>query len=282
MYKKIALLVVGLSLNIGLANESYEKADKALNEAYKETMKSLSVDEQKDLKTAQRQWIKDRDAQCKKDVQCLLGYTNNRVAELMLLNKNLSFEVKKLSDKSTDFIFNLYSCNKDEFTEVNVCDVIITTKNHINPTFSFIVNHVFFNNDINNSFIVNDYNFDKYNDIVFWTGNDGPYGSRTYSFYLYNKLLNQFEYNEDLSKISEESLALPKIENNMLDFYSKSGCCIHYTYKYAVENNIPILEEEIIESLSDDQEEIIKETYKIQGDERILILKERLPVTEEL
>jgi uncharacterized protein YecT (DUF1311 family) len=104
--KTIALLALALASSIAAAapraceksdeplaceTEDNARADKALNLAYKEAMARLSTEGKTRLRTAQRAWIKARDAECDnlmgaaRTINCQADWAITRTAELQRL-----------------------------------------------------------------------------------------------------------------------------------------------------------------------------------------------------
>ncbi len=86
---------------LSCAEMELEKQDKRLNANYKKVMAKLSAEDKKALRTKQRKWIKDRDADCKPEpdsgtagnlnsVGCLSNWTQKRADELEAMLKNLN------------------------------------------------------------------------------------------------------------------------------------------------------------------------------------------------
>lgn len=87
----IYTLLVPLKANAGIDEDEYARQDKRLNVAYKAVIKSIP-----ELRTEQRQWIKDRDSSCLEpekaievgatQMQCLAEMTEQRAIKLENLN----------------------------------------------------------------------------------------------------------------------------------------------------------------------------------------------------
>ena len=65
------------------AIEAYKKADKELNVVYKKLMSKLSDSEKSTVKTQQRNWIKIKESECKKEAD---EYEGGSMAPMILHN----------------------------------------------------------------------------------------------------------------------------------------------------------------------------------------------------
>ncbi|HRI70326.1 MAG TPA: hypothetical protein PK156_39110, partial [Polyangium sp.] len=99
------------------------------------------------------------------------------------------------------------------------------------------------NLDYQPTILVNDFNFDAYEDFAIHTGDFGPYGSSTYSVFLFAAASRSFVYSRALSGLTEISLAPLRVDTarRLIFTASKSGCCIHWSEEYEVRRGIPRL-----------------------------------------
>jgi len=92
-----------------------------------------------------------------------------------------------------------------------------------------------------NAIIINDFNFDGYEDIAVQNGEPaGLQATHPYDIYLYSGGKNNFELNKDLTKLAEHGIFNVDIPNKQLSIFYVSGCCYHETKKYEVKNNTPV------------------------------------------
>ena len=96
---------------------------------------------------------------------------------------------------------------------------------------------------------VDDFNFDGNDDFAIQTGNEGSYGSPSYSVFLYSPSTRTFRRSQPLSELIQDSLGFFQVDKRRkrLITFSKSGCCHHITSEYRVVNSHPQLVEEITE-----------------------------------
>jgi hypothetical protein len=100
------------------------------------------------------------------------------------------------------------------------------------------------------SFVGNDFNFDGLEDFAVCNGRDGGYGGPSYNVFLFDRKSGRFVENRRLSRLTEGvylGLFFPDAKKKQLTAYSKSGCCYHETYVFAVVNNRPVLVEKVVE-----------------------------------
>jgi hypothetical protein len=98
------------------------------------------------------------------------------------------------------------------------------------------------------SFVFEDFNFDGYEDLAIWNGNNGGYTGPSYNIYLYKS--GKFTLNRKLSELTEGvylGLFFTEPKKRRLVTFSKSGCCYHETETYKLLNNKPVLTQKEIE-----------------------------------
>lgn len=91
--------------------------------------------------------------------------------------------------------------------------------------------------------LVNDFNFDGYDDFAVHKDDFGSYGSPTYSVFLFAPAARQFGHSRELTRLTEislDSLGVDKARKRLLTV-SKSGCCIHWAEEYELHDGIPRL-----------------------------------------
>lgn len=84
---------------------------------------------------------------------------------------------------------------KNEYGEMMVCVYDKNTQELLQT----IESESFYFNDkkgISNSFSFTDYNFDRYNNISFFSLVNGAYGTHRSEYFAYNPKTNQFEYDD--------------------------------------------------------------------------------------
>lgn len=91
--------------------------------------------------------------------------------------------------------------------------------------------------------LVDDVNFDGHPDFNVHVSDGGAYGSQTFAFFLFDAVRGKFVHSAELTKLSAESLGFYELQKlaRRIQFFHKSGCCIHATHEYAWENGIPAL-----------------------------------------
>jgi len=110
------------------------------------------------------------------------------------------------------------------------------------------------NDDRYSSFIFGDFNFDGMKDLAICNGRNGGYGGQSYTVYLFNRRMNKFVENRQMSELTEASVSgLFSVEakQRLLVVLGKSGSRYHQTEKYRVVANRPVLVEEIIYDLGE-------------------------------
>jgi len=92
-------------------------------------------------------------------------------------------------------------------------------------------------------FLVEDFDFDGREDFAIREGHSGPYGSPTYSIFLFSVAAGVFLRSSALSDVAEQSLGQLTLDasNHTLRIASKSGCCVHWFEWYAIEDGQPRL-----------------------------------------
>jgi uncharacterized protein YecT (DUF1311 family) len=76
---------------LGCTNRFYAEMDKILNTVYNKYSATLAEAEKDKLKTEQKEWLKQRDARIKKQIQVLNRKSNNNDEIMALRNENAVF-----------------------------------------------------------------------------------------------------------------------------------------------------------------------------------------------
>ena len=129
-----------------------------------------------------------------------------------------------LIDKSTNEVFQKFSSDQMHFSFV---------KNE-NPKIKIIELH-----GAQSPVIINDFNFDGYEDIAFQNGNESGYGGPSYDAYLFNEKQNKFIKNKQLSELARAGMGMFETDSKRkrLSQSNKSGCCWHQTIEYGLRKN---------------------------------------------
>jgi hypothetical protein len=87
-----------------------------------------------------------------------------------------------------------------------------------------------------------DFNFDGLEDFAIQTGNEGSYGSPSYSVFLYDPRSTTFRLSRPLSDLILQTLGFFHLDskNKRLITFAKDGCCYHEAVEYKVINNLPV------------------------------------------
>ena len=149
------------------------------------------------------------------------------------------FSIKGISDKY-DLKIKVSPCDE------NACggagDIVLLYKGS-DKVFQTITNQeIYFSYDGNNDFengspvIFKDVNFDGMEDLIIASGHFGPYGSPTFSVYLFDKKIGRYEFNEAFTDLGSSYLGMFEIDKGKerLTAYSKSGCCWHEKTEFKV------------------------------------------------
>ena len=100
------------------------------------------------------------------------------------------------------------------------------------------------------SFVFDDFNFDRQEDLAVCNGRDSGYGGPSYTVFLFDGRAGMFVENRRLSRLAEgQYLGLFFVDpkKKTLTAYSKGGCCYHETEVYKVVRDRPVLVEKVIE-----------------------------------
>lgn len=94
---------------------------------------------------------------------------------------------------------------------------------------------------------VDDFNFDKVEDVAVCNGNNGSYGAASFAVYLSSRSAVKFIYSKSFSELAEHNgmFEIDK-KRKILRVFDKSGCCRRIMEDYSVVNNRPfkVLSEE--------------------------------------
>lgn len=91
---------------------------------------------------------------------------------------------------------------------------------------------------ISNSFSFTDYNFDRYNNISFFSLVNGTYGTHRSEYFAYNPKTNQFEYDDFFNdEIVSQSIGLEfdKVKKQIIS-HQKSGAAWYCSIVFKVKN----------------------------------------------
>ncbi len=110
-----------------------------------------------------------------------------------------------------------------------------------------------------------DYNFDNINDLYFYNGNNGGYGTPTYCYYIYDKKLNKFIYNQQLEYLAAcMGMKVDKAKKRIIS-YAKSGCCWHKQEAYVAKGDTFILMKRLVNDEFNYPKSIILERFFPNG-----------------
>jgi|GEM_PF-1886885 len=156
------------------------------------------------------------------------------------LNKNVSTKFTNSTDnKSKDLTFK-----QEEKTLVVYRNQIATQSILFSDSFIELQNDPFYI-DNQDGFIITDedINFDNNPDLAILSGHNGGYGSRTHDIYLYDPSKDIFVLSDSFTQLASENLGMFDVdtENKEITTFTKSGCCMHWFYKYIVVDNELVL-----------------------------------------
>ena len=97
------------------------------------------------------------------------------------------------------------------------------------------------------SIVLSDIDGDGNEDLAVFSGMAGAYGGASYDVFLFHKARRSFVRNEALSKLTLGKSGLFRVADGNIVAASKSGCCLHTTEKYALNNGQPTLVERVVE-----------------------------------
>jgi len=208
---------------------------------------------------SQEDWLrKERDV-CA-DAVCLEAVYKKRIQELIRAEE--VFIIQNAAPE-WDVIISILACDKNEKGK-GVCqgpavvDIFARGSGilfqRINmPMYYAQTNGILVENDNTTakSLVMDDFNFDGYNDLALRNGNTGAYNSPSYDIYLYDPSKKQFIHSEAFTELASHNIGLfvvdPKAKTiktfNKID-YSKVGRSeLGYRYiwtKYQIKGNMPI------------------------------------------
>ncbi|ROP63077.1 uncharacterized protein DUF1311 [Enterobacter sp. BIGb0383] len=233
--------------------------DAVLNKSY--ALARQQTDKEQ-LKNAQLDWLKSRQ-QCGDDTTCLGNRYIGRIKTLAAV-ENIS--VIHNASKQWDFVLSASGCNpEDSYPRCEgsgMLDVfakgsgklvqhlpLSTVFLELDSTGKATTNLVEMYGDNNSGLVIDDMNFDGHDDIALRAGNEGAYGGPSYDVYLYQSVSKRFVLSDALTQLGSENLGLFGVdpERKTLTTWTKSGCCWHQSSVWKVENNQPVLIEEITE-----------------------------------
>lgn len=239
---------------------SLMQLDAVLNKSY------LSARQQVDkesLKTQQLAWLKQRQ-QCGEDTVCL---GNSYISRIKTLANVDNISMINSASKQWDFVLSVAGCTPD--SSYPTCEgpgmLDIFAKNsgklvqHIPAENIFIeldeqgkatTNLIEMYGDNNSGLVIDDINFDGQDDIALRTGNEGAYGGPSYHIFLYHPESKTFVENTALTQLGSENLGLFGVDpkTKTLTTFTKSGCCWHQSSVWKIDNNQPVLIEEVTEA----------------------------------
>lgn len=87
-----------------------------------------------------------------------------------------------------------------------------------------------------NELIFDDFNFDGYQDVAIFSGNNGPYGGPVFDVYVFNISKNKLVMSEELSRLTQENLGMFQVDQvkKIITTFSKGSCCQHTQSEYKV------------------------------------------------
>lgn len=233
--------------------------DAVLNKSY--ALARQQTDKEQ-LKSAQLDWLKSRQ-QCGDDNSCL---GNRYIARIKTLAAVENISVIHNASKQWDFVLSASGCNpEDSYPRCEgsgMLDVFAkgsgklvqhlpasTVFLELDSTGKATTNLVEMYGENNSGLVIEDINFDGHDDIALRAGNEGAYGGPSYDVYLYQPASKNFRLNGALTQLGSENLGLFSVDpqSRTLTTSTKSGCCWHQSSTWKVENNQPVLIEEITE-----------------------------------
>ncbi|MEK7541152.1 MAG: hypothetical protein AAB529_02895 [Patescibacteria group bacterium] len=195
----------------------------------------------------------------------IIGVVNFDTSYYKGPDKQFAGEIYRLNEMLPTFQFlgkqepsyvNTYKINHDSFifsVSVGKCQQTETARkiSILDSKTSALVQNVVdnYNGCLNEAGIrFDDFNFDGIDDLAVEQPSCGSYGASCENIYLYNLEKNQFIFSQEFSDLSSSSFGLDlDKEKKEITTGSKSGCCIHYTWKWKVINNVPQMFYEIID-----------------------------------
>ena len=158
-----------------------------------------------------------------------------------------------------EYLFELKVKNWNPETMLGNTTFTIKNKKS-NETLQTIISNEFnFNKHLSYGF--SDINFDGINDLTFFTGFRGSYGTQTYDYYIYNTEKNKFVFNKQLTDIaSGMGIEFDTVKKRILSF-EKSGCCWHKEEAFVFKGDSLML----IKRMTIDEKEDVTIENKIKG-----------------
>lgn len=243
------------------ATPSLMQLDAVLNQSY---LLARQQADKTQLKIEQLAWLKERQ-QCAEEVNCL---ETSYISRIKMLAKVDNISLINGASRQWDFVLSVASCNSDvsylTCEGPGMLDIFAKDSGklvqHLPAENIFIeldkqghatTNLIEMYGDNNSGLVVDDINFDGHDDIALRTGNEGAYGSPSYTVYLYQPTPNTFVKNMALTELGSENLGLFDVDpkTKTLTTFTKSGCCWHQSSVWKVDSNQPILIEEITEAV---------------------------------
>lgn len=233
--------------------------DEVLNKSY---LFARQQADKEQLKIEQLAWLKNRQ-ECGDNTSCLAEHYIARIKALAIVD---SVSIIHSASKQWDFVLSVASCTAD--SSYPTCEgpgtLDIFTKDsgklvqRLDAKNIFIeldkqgkatTNLVEMYGDNNSGLVVDDINFDGVDDIALRTGNEGAYGGPSYTIYLYQPQSKTFVENTALTQLASENLGLFDVDpkNQTLATFTKSGCCWHQSSIWKIDQNKPVLIEEVTE-----------------------------------
>lgn len=102
------------------------------------------------------------------------------------------------------------------------------------------------------SIVLSDVNADGVEDLALWTGTLGANGAASYDVFLAEP--EAFRESPALSRLTEGANGLFTVESGALVRTSKSGCCIHTTERFELQDGQPLLVESVTEDSTENRE----------------------------
>ena len=233
--------------------------DAVLNKSY--ALARQQTDKEQ-LKSTQLDWLKSRQ-QCGDDTRCL---GNRYIARIKTLAAVENISVIHNASQQWDFVLSASGCNpEDSYPRcegAGMLDVFAKGSGklvqHLPASAVFLeldstgkatTNLVEMYGENNSGLVIEDINFDGHDDIALRAGNEGAYGGPSYDVYLYQPASKSFRLNGALTQLGSENLGLFSVDpqSRTLTTSTKSGCCWHQSSTWKVENNQPVLIEEVTE-----------------------------------
>jgi uncharacterized protein len=233
------------------------------------------------IREEQRHWLADLGTHCggNEMAVCLRQALTNRISELESEGKPpapVSAEYKITSaSKLYDFVIRIHGDRSNDLNDYSEGpgEVLVFHKGDLFAIQTIFMENIFASLDDKGRPLANatrlyedqgvinvgDFNFDGHEDFAIQNGNEGAYGQPSYSVYLFEPTRGIFEFNEALSRLTNNTLGMFQIDSQgrHLVTFSKSGCCYRETVDYAVNNNVPVPVSRVTEDGSKDPKQVI-------------------------